>query len=468
MESGGRAHRATGELARREGARMRRNVIIVLALAWALSGCALGLIEAARQNMQSTEAEAKDQRLADLGHAALLSGNYGLAEAYLEAALEINPDNPYALHNLGVVYYNTNRTDKARELYAKLVAFDPSGAATAASQDESALDVERATQIRLDPGATAGAPPPNVAPNVALDVDRIIQTRLDPGAAAGAPPPNVAPNVALNVDRITQSRLGPGATAGGEPGGKVDLAVLDRFTTLARLRDAGLISRDEYEKRRGANLGALAPLTGPPPSPVLARPALPARDVIERLRTITALRAAGALNAAEFATERTAILDALMPATRGPKRLAAAPPGAAGQDHSERAALMARAGSASPPTAAIEAEPVPPPPGDKPRAVHTASAAHQDEPATRDGPGSGVHVASYRTPERARRGWDVLRAAHGDVLEGLKPRIARVDLGPDTGVFFRLRAGPLADEAAAWALCQELKHRDLYCAPSVY
>ncbi len=62
----------------------------------------------------------------------------------------------------------------------------------------------------------------------------------------------------------------------------------------------------------------------------------------------------------------------------------------------------------------------------------------------------------------------MLRAAHGDVLEGLKPRIARVDLGPDTGVFFRLRAGPLADEAAAWALCQELKQRDVYCAPSVF
>ena len=426
---------------------MRRYVIIVLALAWTLSGCTLGLMEAARQSMESTEKEAKDQRLADLGHAALLSGNYGLAEAYLEAALEINPDNPYVLHNLGVVYYNTNRPDKARELYAKLVAFDPASAATAASQDEPAA---------------------NVAPNVALDADRIIKTRLDP-----APPPNVAPNVALNVDHITQRRRpGPAAPVGGELSGElrgeIDLAVLDRFTTLAHLRDAGLITRAEYEKRRSANLGALAPLTGPPPSSVLARPALPTRDVIDRLRTITAFRAVGALNDAEFAAERTAILDALMPATGGPKRLAVVLPDAAGQGDGERAALMARAGPASPPTAAIEAEPVPPPPGEKPRAIHTASAARQDASASRDGSGFGVHVASYRTPERARRGWDVLYAEHGDVLEGLKPRIARVDLGPDTGVFFRLRAGPLGDEAAAWALCQELKHRDVYCAPSVY
>lgn len=434
---------------------MRRYVIIVLALAWTLSGCTLGLIEAARQSMESTEKEAKDQRLADLGHAALLSGNYGLAEAYLEAALEINPENPYVLHNLGVVYYNTNRPDKARELYAKLVAFDPAGAAVAASRDEPAA---------------------NVAPNVALDADRIIRTRLDT-----APPPNVSPNVspnvALNVDHVTQRRrLGPAVPVsgelsgelGGEPGGEIDLAVLDRFTTLAHLRDAGLITRAEYEKRRGANLGALAPLTGPPPSSVLARPALPTRDVIDRLRTITAFRAVGALNDAEFAAERTAILDALMPATGGPKRLAVVLPDAAGQGDGERAALMARAGPASPPTAAIEAEPAPPPPGEKPSALRTASAARESASASRDGSGFGVHVASYRTPERARRGWDVLYAEHGEVLEGLKPRIARVDLGADTGVFFRLRAGPLGDEAAAWALCQELKHRDVYCAPSVY
>ena len=84
------------------------------------------------------------------------------------------------------------------------------------------------------------------------------------------------------------------------------------------------------------------------------------------------------------------------------------------------------------------------------------------------GPTFGVHVASYRSPERARRGWSVLLDAHGDVLEDLEPSIARVDLGPERGVFYRLRAGPLANEAAAGALCRELKRRDLYCVPSVF
>ena len=393
-------------------------------------------MEAARQGMQSDQAEpGKDQRLADLGHAALSSGDYGLAEAYLDAALAINPDNAYALHNLGVVYYNTNRTEEARELYAKLVTFDPSDRAAVPSEDEPAgapaIPDGRHTEVGLDSAPMA--------------------------TVAVAPAPDPRPRA-------------------------VDRAVLDRFATLARLREAGLISAAEYAQRRGANLGALAPLTGPPPSPALARAAPPAKDVIDRLRTIAAFRAAGALTAAEFAAERTAILDGLMPATGGEAKIAAAPrppaeqptPGTeplggaravdrapADPDKIERETLMALPGPASPATAPIEAEPLAASYGNEPKAAAVA-------PAGRTGPAFGVHVASYRTRARAMRGWDILRSAHGDVLEDLEPHVARVDLGPDTGVFFRLRAGPLADEPAARTLCRELKRRQVYCVPSIF
>ena len=81
---------------------------------------------------------------------------------------------------------------------------------------------------------------------------------------------------------------------------------------------------------------------------------------------------------------------------------------------------------------------------------------------------SPVHLALARTPERARRSWEDLQQAHGDALEGLAPRIARIDLGADKGVFFQLSAGPLADMAAAEALCGKLVRRSLYCAPLVF
>ena len=41
-------------------------------------------------------------------------------------------------------------------------------------------------------------------------------------------------------------------------------------------------------------------------------------------------------------------------------------------------------------------------------------------------------------------------------------------LGAGKGVFFRLSAGPLADMAAAEALCGKLMRRSLYCAPLVF
>lgn len=79
-----------------------------------------------------------------------------------------------------------------------------------------------------------------------------------------------------------------------------------------------------------------------------------------------------------------------------------------------------------------------------------------------------IHLALSRTPERAQRNWEDLHRAHGDVLDGLEPRIARIDLGADRGIYFQLSAGPLADMAAAEALCNTLVRRRLYCAPMIF
>ena len=52
--------------------------------------------------------------------------------------------------------------------------------------------------------------------------------------------------------------------------------------------------------------------------------------------------------------------------------------------------------------------------------------------------------------------WARFEARHGAVLKGLSPHFERVDLGPK-GVFHRLQAGPLADHAAAQALCTRIR-----------
>ena len=49
-----------------------------------------------------------------------------------------------------------------------------------------------------------------------------------------------------------------------------------------------------------------------------------------------------------------------------------------------------------------------------------------------------------------------------DQLEGLRPIVRRVDLG-SKGVFYRLHAGPIANQVQATAICKTLTQRGVYC-----
>ena len=86
-------------------------------------------------------------------------------------------------------------------------------------------------------------------------------------------------------------------------------------------------------------------------------------------------------------------------------------------------------------------------------------------PATGAGkaPAYRVQLATVRSLERAQGEWDRLRRKNTDLLGKLALSVVRADLGPKKGVFFRLRAGPLADEATARALCTKLTSRKVGC-----
>ncbi len=77
--------------------------------------------------------------------------------------------------------------------------------------------------------------------------------------------------------------------------------------------------------------------------------------------------------------------------------------------------------------------------------------------------GLGVHMASYRDPKNAERGWKQLLAKNPAVLDGTRPVIRKVDLGKK-GVFYRLHAGPISDKARAETMCKALKAAGQYCA----
>jgi Flp pilus assembly protein TadD len=66
-----------------------------------------------------------DQKLANKGFAAIEQGQYPAAEKALTDALKANPNNAYALLNLGTVYQRTGRFDQAREMFEKVIALNP-------------------------------------------------------------------------------------------------------------------------------------------------------------------------------------------------------------------------------------------------------------------------------------------------------------------------------------------------------
>jgi outer membrane protein OmpA-like peptidoglycan-associated protein len=71
----------------------------------------------------------QDNYLLDQGLREISKGNYLQAEANLLVALDLNPNNPYALLYLGDVYRNTNRIEKARQMYQRVVNLNPNESA---------------------------------------------------------------------------------------------------------------------------------------------------------------------------------------------------------------------------------------------------------------------------------------------------------------------------------------------------
>jgi tetratricopeptide (TPR) repeat protein len=85
--------------------------ILIFALAVFISGCATIFSE--------------DMQLSNQALESINDRNYIAAENYLKQALAENPNNPYALLNLGVVYQNTNRITEAKGMYEKVIKLNP-------------------------------------------------------------------------------------------------------------------------------------------------------------------------------------------------------------------------------------------------------------------------------------------------------------------------------------------------------
>jgi len=400
----------------------------------------------------------------------LAKGELIAAHSLFDEALKKNPADVHALLGKGIILQRWGQLPQARQAYQSVLSLRPGetsrmivfGNLEAQSVAELA-SINLAMLADGEPGEPAVAMPGQAAAP---------QSGVPMAGMAMAPTGANAPAMSAGAMRTPQ--------AGGRAGqpqpylSEGDLATMARFETLAVLRDRGLITPDEYEERRRANIGALLPMTAPAPASTgLDRPAPPADQIIGRLNSIGRALELRAINVRQHSAERGVIIDGLLPAQPRMTQNPPLPPRDVLQaaDHIRRLEMMKEKGVITGEEYTKEREAVertlapPPPPRSvaQPQAVAPQGAVAAAPLAGGAVPRPAVHIASYRSEEAARNGWTQLRRAHQQLLGTLQPDVARVNLGAGKGVFFRLMAGPLPSQAEADRICRELKARRQFC-----
>jgi cell division septation protein DedD len=260
--------------------------------------------------------------------------------------------------------------------------------------------------------------------------------------------------------------------------------IVRRFQVLSRLLDEGLITQEEHDRRRAANAGALLPYSKEPPALGLDRPVPAPGAISARLQALGRSLEMRAITARQHELERGVILNSLLPERPDPRAPKTPPPSdmfaladAAGrlgylreedliseaEFDTEKSAMdrvmrgddpavrkpMNTASSAKPATA-------------KPAAPEPM-AADPNAPETFSGP--VLHLASFRSAEGARSGYEQAKAKNPQLFANLRFEARRTNV-PGQGTFYRLLVGPFSALADAEATCVEMKKVDQFCRPT--
>lgn len=369
-------------------------------------------------------------RDSDAAMAALQKGDYGQARTLAEAARQRDPSDAYALFTLGEVYRMTGRPDLARQYYAVLI------------------------QQRPEATIVEGTGPSAVRrPVFEVARDRLASLYAPPPTAQAVAIPNASPLPPADLELSRDSN------------------VITRFQILQRLLSEGLISREEYDQRRGANLGALLPHVAPPPALGLDRPTPSADEIVQRMKALVVAYQQRGITADAMQAERTIILDALLPAN--PAKRENPPP--AITDQMGIAATVGRL------QRLVDAKVITAEEQNRDRDAAMRSLAIHDDlaaaaaraaagmPAPPPPPsptGQGVMLASFRTEAQTSRAWAALQKEFPKQLGSLSPAITKLTLRGGA-IWYRLNAGPLPDRKAALAICADMRKKRQYCQPTI-
>ncbi|MAH84697.1 MAG: hypothetical protein CBB68_10235 [Rhodospirillaceae bacterium TMED8] len=477
------------------------SVVMGCLVALVLSGCS------ALQNQIFSEefwasSPFQDNSAAELGIAEMAKGNYISAEANFKRALRSNPRDIDALLGAGILYQNTGQITKAREMYEAVLALRPDEAQQfvvwTSIVTKPASQVASVNLSLLESGKVGqelSNAPLNQAPN------RMQPGTSGPGPGSSFPVTGAPSGLALlgrtappvspsNMGSISGSS-GSGSTIGLYP--EQDNNVVSRFSTLRALRDQGLVTAQEFVRRRQTNLGSLLPLTSPPAAAGLDRSVPTTEQIGGRLRAIGRALEMRAISVSQHAAERNMILDALMPAAPVVVTNPAVPPrglmeaadavrrleqlrddGFISSDEyaRERQAieLAMRPSGTSTISGVTEAPVASAKRSNNKKVLASGGISKPSELKIKNkaqvlNEKPAVHLASYRSQKQAKRGWAQIKRAHKVVLGSLRHEISRVRLGKK-GVYFRLKAGPFESLSNAKTACGKLKRRRQFCETS--
>lgn len=402
------------------------------------------------------------ERSSERAMAALDKGDYSRAENQALDALKANPNDPYALYALAVVYQNTGRMEKAAQYYQALMVMNPPASVTiwnnGMAQRRSIAEASAANLAALGVPMSGSAPQPmTIQPYPSLD-----QRSSNPYAppAMGMMPPAVP--------------VSP-APLGAQPLAARQEALIRRFQTLQRLLDEGLITREEYDTRRSANIGALLPYSQQNrPAALLDRPAPEPEAVVARLRALAAGYREGSISGAEQESERAVIINAILPPASARRADRPGPVGSqmqaaqivGGLDRMAEAHVITPAeqarerGAVFAALARAEAE----------RDVAMRMAQQTQAPgsvtlakASPSAKGPGVQLGVFKTESQALNTWEALKDRYPDQLGSLAPAVRKSGRGKVNG--YALSAGSLSGSKASEDLCRDLKSKGQDCLP---
>jgi len=393
----------------------------------------------------------------DLALNALTRSEMSEAERHALQALRINPRDPYALYVAGMVYQSTGRFDLAHQYYEALIANRPQATLTTTVQGmpqvRSLIDIAQANLTVVDRLSGRYVPRSAAQSGRMPDLDTLAGEPQAPQAGGSGRGPIVA--------QPLDATGAPGPAVGPTDG---ETNIASRFRLLKRLLDEGLITPDEYSRRRAANLGALLPYAVPtPPALGLDRPAPGDAQVLDRLKALTQSLETRAISPAEHAAERTTILDALLPAT--PRQLDLPPlpvkgvmegASAVGRAERLRAAGLISADESRSERSAIErqldglggAAPA--------SALRQAPSSGRAKAAAASPAGIGVILATLKSEDAARTGWARIKAKFPEELGAMDASIFQVEL-PKKGTRWQVVAGPIKSRDEARKLCKTLR-----------